>query len=61
VAELHLFLSRSAQANIARCDRLRDAVEQLAAVIVDISSTPAEHADWINEADWLLNEMGPRP
>ena len=57
MGDLHLFLSKAAQANVARCELLNDAVLNLASVIAEIGSSPAEQAEWADEADWLLKEM----
>jgi hypothetical protein len=54
---VHLFLSRSAQANIAKSEALHDAVLQLAEVIGEISSSDAERKEFARDARWLLREM----
>ena len=54
---IHLFLSRSALASIGKSDVLRAAVEHLAEVITEISSSKEERDEWVSEADCLLKDI----
>ena len=57
MGDLHLFLSRSAIASIAKSEALHDAVLQLAEVIGEISATEAERKELAGDARWLLREI----
>jgi hypothetical protein len=57
MGDLELFMSKSALANIARCDALHDAVLELASVINAISTTDAERKEFAHDARWMLREI----
>jgi hypothetical protein len=57
MGELVLFLSKAARDSMQRSDSLGEAVEHLAQVIMDISSSAEERAEWIKDAHWLLKEI----
>jgi hypothetical protein len=57
MGDLHLFLSKSAQASMAKSDALTDAVLDLAQVIESISDSAAERAEFARDARWLLAEV----
>ena len=54
---VHLFLSRSALASIAKSEALHDAVLELATVIAEISDSDAERKELARDARWLLREI----
>jgi hypothetical protein len=54
---LVLFLSKGAQASIAKSEALHGAVLELAAVIGEISTSEAERKELARDARWLLREI----